>query len=677
MTQSQIELQNALTTTFLANLAFLSEYDNKLYEKIDELSRMIEDGRYKEKYALEFIIENGEFDIYDIMNDKYLYNRNPKKKYNELIRNVEFNEKNSILNIEEIFTYKEKYNVQKENRFNFNTLETIAYTSNQMQYYKDITKDYLENKKKRLKEIKKFIFLGTLLGRHIPSIEKKIDAQLYLVLEKNLEIFRLSLFTVDYTVLAKKGVIFSIMDNSLEEEKKIELFLNIYEYDNYLLKFSTTGINIDDYISKILALMTSNKPTIYDHNRKIYIHLNRTVKRISEKYNILQFNKLKEDFIFLKNIPILYIAAGPSIDENINWIKQNQNKFFIVSIGAAYKKLLENNIRVDIISTLDEKEILDEIQFNNEIINKLPNHTIIFASTITHEKILNKFDKNKIFLFEIFRTLFINNIPFNGYSVGEITLDILIKLNPKEIYLIGLDLSLNQNTGDTHSKDSNSELKIFDINKKDDRNKFGLNISTLEVKGNFKKSVITTALFYTSINFLEQHILQNKRNDLNIYNLSLNGAHFNNTIPLNIERIDIHKLKELNINFENLKNILKSFSRNELDNESKQFIKSDIENISNTINKLLYSLKKHEYNTFNDFYENCSEDIFENIKSLHFDILSIILKKYYLLVIPYLTYYFNERNIKDERKKLNKIKNIFIKQVEDILNDSLNILNKI
>ena len=466
MTDAQIQLQNALTTTFLANLAFLSEYDNKLYEKIDELSRMIEDGRYKEKYALEFIIENGEFDIYDIMNDKYLYNRNPKKKYNELIRNVEFNEKSSILNIEEIFTYKEKYNVQKENRFNFNTLETIAYTSNQMQYYKDITKDYLENKKKRLKEIKKFIFLGTLLGRHIPSIEKKIDAQLYLVLEKNLEIFRLSLFTVDYTVLAKKGVIFSIMDNSLEEEKKIELFLNIYEYDNYLLKFSTTGINIDDYISKILALMTSNKPTIYDHNRKIYIHLNRTVKRISEKYNILQFNKLKEDFIFLKNIPILYIAAGPSIDENINWIKQNQNKFFIVSIGAAYKKLLENNIRVDIISTLDEKEILDEIQFNNEIINKLPNHTIIFASTITHEKILNKFDKNKIFLFEIFRTLFINNIPFNGYSVGEITLDILIKLNPKEIYLIGLDLSLNQNTGDTHSKDSNSELKIFDINKK-------------------------------------------------------------------------------------------------------------------------------------------------------------------------------------------------------------------
>ena len=49
MTEAQIQLQNALTTTFLANLAFLSEYDNELYHRVDELSRMIERGEYKEK----------------------------------------------------------------------------------------------------------------------------------------------------------------------------------------------------------------------------------------------------------------------------------------------------------------------------------------------------------------------------------------------------------------------------------------------------------------------------------------------------------------------------------------------------------------------------------------------------------------------------------------------------
>ena len=73
MTEAQIQLQNALTTTFLANLVFLSEYDKDLYHRVDELSRMIENGTYEEKYHLEFIMEDGDFDIYDVVNEKYLY----------------------------------------------------------------------------------------------------------------------------------------------------------------------------------------------------------------------------------------------------------------------------------------------------------------------------------------------------------------------------------------------------------------------------------------------------------------------------------------------------------------------------------------------------------------------------------------------------------------------------
>ncbi len=83
--------------------------------------------------------------------------------------------------------------------------------------------------------------MGTLLGRHIPRIAKKIDARSYLVLERNLEIFRLSLFTVDYTILAEKsGVIFSIMDEYSKTEKKRYIkFLNSYKevQNNYFLRF--------------------------------------------------------------------------------------------------------------------------------------------------------------------------------------------------------------------------------------------------------------------------------------------------------------------------------------------------------------------------------------------------------------------------------------------------------
>ncbi len=32
-----------------------------------------------------------------------------------------------------------------------------------------------------------------------------------------------------------------------------------------------------------------------------------------------------------------------------------------------------------------------------------------------------------------------DNKTFNGFSIGEVTLDILLQLNPKNIYLMGLD----------------------------------------------------------------------------------------------------------------------------------------------------------------------------------------------------------------------------------------------
>src|SRR5574344_2010388 len=106
MTQAQIQLQNALTTTFLANLAFLSEYDNELYHRVENLSRMIEQGTYKERYILEFVMEKGDFDIFDSATNSYLYDKNPKKINDELTNRVDFLKTKSISSMEGFFEYK-------------------------------------------------------------------------------------------------------------------------------------------------------------------------------------------------------------------------------------------------------------------------------------------------------------------------------------------------------------------------------------------------------------------------------------------------------------------------------------------------------------------------------------------------------------------------------------------
>ncbi|MCT7470434.1 DUF115 domain-containing protein [Aliarcobacter cryaerophilus] len=672
MTEAQIQLQNALTTTFLANLAFLSEYDNELYHRVDELSRMIENGTYEEKYHLEFIMEDGDFDIYDVVNEKYLYDRKPNKKNKELVNKVNFDEKQSIFDIQGYFTIKEQVELDFDNRFSLEKLNDLNMLSlKDAQDYTRFTNEYLDIRSRKFKRIDKFIFLGTLLGRHIPKIAEKIDASSYLVLERNLEIFRLSLFTVDYTILAKKSAVFSIMDNIEDEEKKIYKFLNSYRIDNYFLKISTTNININRYIDIVLNMLSILNPTAYDYNRRLYVHVNRTTKKLERNYNFLDFTKIKQDQNLFKNKPILYIAAGPSLDEKINWVKDNQDKFFIICIGRSIKKLLDNNIRVDIVVTLDEQEFLSQTQFDDETILKMSKNTIVFASSITNDNLIKKFKGNNLYIFEVFNSLLPNNMAFNGFSIGEIAFEIILLLNPKEIYILGLDLALNQKTGASHSEDTFATTKL-NLNEVQDRSEFHLRGSLIKVKGNFNKEVFTTPLFYSSIKFMDDKIKQKHKNT-KVYNLSSNGAKFSKIAAKKVNDIDLNiynnYLPDLNL----VNEFFKNNSYKELNSEAKLFINKEIKFLEdNFVNKLAISKKNM---SFIDFL-NDTQNLLEELSNNNYNNLYNILYSYCELYFPYLSYYFNNKKLKSENKKVLFIAQIFEKHTNQIIKDYIACLKR-
>ena len=679
MTEAQIQLQNALTSTFLANLVFLSEYDNELYHRVDELSRIIENGTYKERYALEFNMQDGDFDIYDIVNDKYLYNKSPKKFNDNLVRKSEQYEGNYILNLPEHFSpiHKNVSIIDKTNRFDFEHMPQFNTLSvNNAWEYVNAIGDYINNKKKRLKTIKKFIFLGTLLGRHIPRIAKKVNANMYLVLEKNLEIFRLSLFTVDYTVLAEKYVVFSIMDNVIDTETKISGFLKKNYLENYLIKFSTTKINIEEYIDNILNGLHILNPVAYDYNRMLYVHFNRSTKYIKDRYKFLLFNKTKKSLNLLKNIPVLYIAAGPSLDDNIEWIKKNHNNFFIVTIGSAYKILLLNNIHIDVISTLDQDfKALNEKQFDDESVEKISKNTIIFASNMTNENILKKFNRNNLFLYEVFSKLHKENIVFQGFSVGEITLNILLDLNIKELYLVGLDLALNQETGESHAKDSNSATTKLNLDAEINRDTYNARESLIKVKGNHKEYVYTTPMFFSSIKSLEEKV-KIKSEDVVIYNLSTNGAFFNGVIPAKQEDINFNELKKIKFGYDLFLKELNYYSSTEISLKSKEILKNEIEFIEKNIIEIIDKIKNTKYNNFEELLVD-EYSILTTLDINKYDFLYQILVNYFQISAPYLLYHFNDIKIKDESKKVKKIQEISIRQIISIIEDYLVCLKRV
>lgn len=668
MTEAQIQLQKALTTTFLANLLFLSEYDNDLYHRIDELSRMIENGDYKEKYALEFIMDSGEFDIYDIVNNKYLYNRNPIKFNNQAVSQVNFDTKGSFSIIESLYVSNRNF-FEDEKSFEDNLFLEKGFLQKQdLDEFREILKEDFSNyNNKKIKKIDKFIFIGTLLGRHIPLILKKTNAKNFFVCERNLEIFRLSLFVVDYSILARDGrtVVFSIMDEKYQFNLKGSDFLRNAYHQNNIIKYFTTDFNVSEYFDEIMDSIVSEQTEGFNYYMMLDNVAKLALNRIS-KYKVIQRELVKENKLGIQNKPVLYIGAGPSLDQNIDWIFKNKAKFIIVSMAAACKKLIAHDIIPDIVGTLDPQyKVLNDIHFTNEIIEKLKN-SIILASINTDQRILDKFNQELLFLFEVIFTINHKSKVENGYSIGEILGTILINLGIEKIYLLGIDLAINQETGETHISgyETSSKFNLENIKTSLEKDLFSVRGDLVKVKGNFKEEVYTTRLFNSSLNTFSLSCETLKKQNQNIYNFSKNGAYINGTEALEIN----------DLNFDLFANIDKKDFSEQL---KKDFISiSDAYITKEVLRDLLrekeyldeikkdFLEKEHKFDTTEDFLEYFLE--MEKrllIPEFNTAFTTSIFSFYFRATTPYVFYCLNEKKLKKESEKINGITKILKKHL--------------
>lgn len=385
------------------------------------------------------------------------------------------------------------------------------------------------------------------------------------------------------------------------------------------------------------------------------------------KYNILQVRNIQDKLSVFKKRPVLFLGAGPSLTENIDWIKENNHKFIIVAMGASYKRLLSNGITPDIVTTLDpEFKILNEEHFDDDSLKQIPN-ALILASSNTNEKVLKKFNKENLFLYEVVFPLHHTNIVTHGFSIGEIIGTLLIQVGCSNIYLLGIDLALNQNTGETHISGYES-AKTFDIEKElehsMDKGKFSLREDLIKVKGNFHDEVITTRLFSTSLGAFSQNIEEMKKDDQNIYNLSYHGARISSTIPKKIDDIDLKEFDK--INKKDLKvQINKYFldiSKSKLDDFDIKIIQGEYDYLEKIKMELIHS--EHEIKNFDEFLDINKPIIKKFLEPKEIvTFTNIIFTFYFNSTLPYIFYHFNQKKIKKEKNKIIETQKVLYKQL--------------
>ena len=81
--------------------------------------------------------------------------------------------------------------------------------------------------------------------------------------------------------------------------------------------------------------------------------------------------------ILPKNVPAIIVAAGPSLDKNIDQLKKAEGKSFIIATDTAVKFLIAHDINYDAIITIDPRKSLKHLK--DERCFKYPIFTLLDA----------------------------------------------------------------------------------------------------------------------------------------------------------------------------------------------------------------------------------------------------------------------------------------------------------
>ncbi|MBU1659484.1 DUF115 domain-containing protein [bacterium] len=648
-------IQDQAIQTYQKNLEYLAKNHKELSKLLHIFERAIQNGDFVPQFDLEYI--NGYFDIKDLKSNKYLYESDSLEISKQFVNKINFR-KNSY-----IFEGFPVYNFSPEGLKNLDTTsKTIEGVLPIMSYYSQNFSEF-----DTMKKIYKFMIIGVGIGLHIPLIHQKVSASEYLIVEDNLEIFKLSLFTTKYYELAEDAELyFAISDDENIFLQTMTNFLEGNFFFNRYIKYFKFPTHSNDKLKQIQNAITTQSFIFFPYKAELFKSL-KPLEYLNDGYNLLNVGTHFNDALFYDK-PVLLLAAGPSFQKNIEWIKNNHKKFIIIAVSATLNTLNKHNIKPDLITHLDGDDISAE-HFRDACKTDFLDHALVLFGPNTPTIVRKMFKKEQIFYYDEGTDFVKNSGSIYAPCIGSSSLFMSLVFNTQNLYLLGLDLAVNQETGGTHADEEHVDFQKINLDKKHELQSTMEYIKNLfPIQGNFKDIVYTNSLLHTSVQSLYRNISSIKRADQKIYNLS-EGAKISKAIPTSIKDVHTEHLPELDkeILSQSLHSLFLSHSLKNLHPQDIELIQKRLESAKN-IRAII------------DEYDNLSHT---NTEKYLYDLLGLIssilhkkgpqnknIVQTYLLFFKYslaiIIDFMNAKELKNEKRHIKKLDKLLKSEMYDI-----------
>lgn len=281
---------------------------------------------------------------------------------------------------------------------------------------------------------------------------------------------------------------------------------------NYLQLFRQEYQEMLDVYKSVVELIIFTRNTMILRGVEIQHNAYGLARDMMESNSIIQLvdiMKKKE----MEDIPAILVAAGPSLDKNVEDLKKARGKAFLMVVDTALNTVLEHGIIPDLTISIDSRKPLN--LFKNAEFKKIP----IALSMNSNKEIVKKNHARHFYevdeqnyLTRIIEKLGKDTIQLpSGGSVANNALSLLYEMGFRTIILVGQDLAYPGGVEHAEAAYGKGNDKI-DTNKK----------KYIEVEDNFGNRVMTEANMNIYRKWIENYITA--YDELKVINATEGGA---------------------------------------------------------------------------------------------------------------------------------------------------------
>lgn len=255
------------------------------------------------------------------------------------------------------------------------------------------------------------------------------------------------------------------------------------------------------------------------------------------------------------DIPIFVVASGPSLENDIDYIRQHQDEAIIISVATALRPLLDTGI------TPDFHVELENVYITPKLIDLSKDYDLsgirLIAAASVEPDVLSYFDaailyaRTALSSYPIFARGEDETLSLPGPTAGNAALSFALECGFQNIYLFGLDLGTRNPTkhhmrGSFYDTDAAPEhIDEYDI----------------PVPGNFSDSIWTSRPFFSALKNADD-LIASFRNRAKVRNCA-DGARLSHAEPIRASQLELMGNIEKSTAIETLCNRFQSLDANE------------------------------------------------------------------------------------------------------------------